>query len=153
MAIWADRWNKLKSDVGKLLLGGSVGYGGGDTWLRDVDDPLFGDYYRPAAEQSLDMTLSSVVMPFILWKMRAYPDAAVSVRRRMGPEEWEPDPGHAAAMFLSRPNPLYDWMTHVSGFDFGHGHRRQLVFIEGAHDGGQVVGPLLDPAGDDPAGL
>ena len=86
-----DAWNKVRRDLGKLLLREEGSGYGSDTWVRDAD--FEGDEALPSGafvnstdlglggrRGQPDFMLYSAVAPFILWKMRAYPYARMALR-------------------------------------------------------------------------
>ena len=109
-----DGWNKLRRDLGKLLLR-EEGSGYGDTWIRGLgDDDLPGGAYADGSEYGIDgrnrpgLMLYSAVAPFIQWKMRVYPDARLGLRSATDREPVESNP---LLDLLRQPTAHYDYST------------------------------------------
>ena len=114
-----DTWNKVRRDLGKLLLREEGSGYASDTFVRGVD--FDGDEIIPdgAFVNSTDLGLGgragrpdfmiySAVAPFILWKMRAYPYAQMALRRTADHEVVESNP---LLDLLQKPTAHYDWTT------------------------------------------
>ena len=114
-----DRWNKVRRDLGKLLLREEGSGYASDTYVRGVD--FEGDEALPdgAFVNSTDLGLGgragrpdymvySAVAPFILWKMRAYPYARMALR---GAADKKVVETHPLLDLLNSPTEHYDWPT------------------------------------------
>ena len=109
-----DSWNKLRRDLGKLLLREEGSGYASDTYVRGLDDEdLPPNAYLDASQYGIgrrsrpDLMIFSAVAPFIQWKMRVYPDALLGLRST---EDREPTASHAALDLLRKPNDSYDWV-------------------------------------------
>ena len=114
-----ETWNKVRRDLGKLLLREEGSGYASDTYVRGVD--FEGDEALPdgAFVNSTDLGLGgrtrnpdymaySAVAPFILWKMRAYPYAKMALRSAADKKVVHTSP---LLTLLKKPTKRYDWST------------------------------------------
>lgn len=109
-----DTWNRLRQDLGRLLLKEEGSGYASDTYIRGLEeDDLPPGAYVDASQYGFgrrgnpDLLLFSAVAPFIQWKMRVYPDAMMALRKVGDHEKVASSP---ALDLLAKPNIGYDWV-------------------------------------------
>ena len=143
-----DRWTELRKNLGRLLLGHGGGYGA-DTFVRGIHDSGLPDEYIDAyvdagayglgGRAGGDLMLYSSVAPFIHWKMRVYPDALPSLRRKQG-DRYEVVPDSPFLQLIARPNAQQDWVSILQATIMEMDVDGNSYWLKERNNGGNVTG-------------